>query len=162
MPKTVAIVGTMDTKGREMKYIKDIVETRGHKTVVIDTGLLGAPSFEPDISRAQVAAAGGKVFEELAAKPTREVSNPTMGEGVAKIASDLASQGRIHGIISLGGTQGTAISTAAMRRETSTGTLKPTRLLSKHCKQLSERTFPLNSEMWISTIPSLPGKWLIP
>ena len=37
--KTIAIIGTFDTKGREFKYIKDLVEAAGLGTLCIHTGI---------------------------------------------------------------------------------------------------------------------------
>ena len=59
--KTVALIGTLDTKGPEMGYLRDRCQALGLKTLVIDSGILGEPlEIEPDISRAAVAQAWGK------------------------------------------------------------------------------------------------------
>ena len=47
MGKSIAIIGTLDTKGDEIRYLKDLIEDRGHKVVVIDGGVIGSPMFEP-------------------------------------------------------------------------------------------------------------------
>lgn len=56
--KTIAIIGTFDTKGREFKYIKDLIEKQGVNTLCIHVGVF-EPLFEPDVSNAQVAEAAG-------------------------------------------------------------------------------------------------------
>ena len=53
-------MGTLDTKGEEVKYIKELIAKRGHRTIVIDTGVLGQAPFAPDITRDQVAKALSK------------------------------------------------------------------------------------------------------
>ena len=60
MPKTIVIPVTLDTKGEEARYLKEQIEHKGHKTIVIDAGVLGKPLFRPDISRQQVARGGGR------------------------------------------------------------------------------------------------------
>src|SRR5437879_6355155 len=112
---TIAIVGTLDTKGPEHAFVAEQIQLRGHQTLVIDVGTLGEPGLRPDVTRAEVAAAAGTDIATLAAKCDRGEAVAAMAEGAAAIASRLAATGRIHGIISLGGGGGTAIGTAAMR-----------------------------------------------
>ena len=57
--KTIAIIGTFDTKGREFKFLKDLVEQRGLGALCIHTGIY-EPYFAPDVSNAEVAAAVGE------------------------------------------------------------------------------------------------------
>ena len=57
--KTVALIGTLDTKGEEIDYLKKEVQKQGFKTIVIDVGVLGKPLFKADISREEVAKLGG-------------------------------------------------------------------------------------------------------
>ena len=59
MPKTVVILGALDTKGQEFAFVRDLVSGQGLQTLVVDFGVLGQPAFQPDVSREQVAAAGG-------------------------------------------------------------------------------------------------------
>jgi len=113
--KTIVILGTMDTKGREMKFLKEEIEKRGHSALVLDTGVMGKPYFEPDIAREEVTAAGGMKYKELMKNPTRELASPLMSRGATKIMKKLLGEGKVHGIMSLGGTQGTTLATAVMR-----------------------------------------------
>ena len=58
--KTVLLIGTLDTKGREIAYLRDRVRALGLATLVLDSGILGEPlGCEADISRAEVARAAG-------------------------------------------------------------------------------------------------------
>ena len=52
MSKTVLLIGTLDTKGREYEYIRDLIRARGLETFVLDAGVLGEPAFTPDIPSA--------------------------------------------------------------------------------------------------------------
>jgi len=51
MPKTVALVATLDTKGAEARYLKEHIERHGVRTLVVDGGILGQPQWEaPKVS----------------------------------------------------------------------------------------------------------------
>ena len=115
MKKKIAIVGALDTKGLEFEFLKKEIELRGPSTLLIDTGVLGEPYMEPDISRGRVAQAGGKSIEELVAKRDRGEAMGVMTKGVAEIVRQLYAEGEIDGIISMGGGGGTVIGTSAMR-----------------------------------------------
>lgn len=114
-PKTIVLIGTLDTKGQEVKYVKDLIEERGHRTLVVDAGVLGQPLFTPDISSETVAQAGGKDLAELVAQRDTATAVQTMMAGAAEIVSNLFAEDRLDGVMSLGGGKGTAIATAAMR-----------------------------------------------
>ena len=60
MSKTIAIVGALDTKGDEFTFVRNELECLGHRTLTIDTGVIGRPAFEADISRDEVANAAGE------------------------------------------------------------------------------------------------------
>lgn len=115
MPKTVAIVGTFDTKGDEFAYLRALIGSTGLATVTIDCGVLEEPAFVPDVSRAAVAVAGGQTLDQLLATRDRGRSVAAMAMGAARVVRRLFEEGRIHGVISLGGSAGTTIGTAAMR-----------------------------------------------
>lgn len=111
----VVVLGTLDTKGQEYKFIKDIVESVGVETIVIDTGVKGKPCFSPDISNVEVAQAGGSTLAELIEANDRGQAIDVMMQGAAKIVLDLFEKGELGGVISLGGSAGTTIGTYAMR-----------------------------------------------
>jgi len=118
MSKTIVIPVTLDTKGEETKYLKEQIERKGLKTIVIDVGVLGKPFFKADVPREKVARAGGKSLRELVegAKKGADRTEATevMIEGVKQIVTKLHSEGKLDGIISLGGSTGSALGTAAM------------------------------------------------
>jgi len=119
MPKTIVIPVTLDTKGEETNYVKEEIERKGHKTIVIDVGVLGKPIIKADIPREEVAQAGGKslagLIEAAEKGADRTEGTNTMVKGVEKIVKELHSAGKLDGIMSLGGSTGTSIGTAAMR-----------------------------------------------
>lgn len=115
MKKTIAIVGALDTKGQEFAFLKSEIEKRGCATLVVDTGVLGEAVFEPDVSREQVALAGGSNLSQLIERKERGEAMAVMTKGVAEIARELYEGKRIDGMISMGGGGGTVIGTSAMR-----------------------------------------------
>jgi len=112
---TIAVLGTLDTKGPEHAYVADLLRARGHQPLLIDTGTGAPATVTPDIPREEVAKAGGVDLPALLARRDRGEAVTAMSGAAAALLSLLAAEGRIQGVISLGGGGGTAISTAAMR-----------------------------------------------
>jgi uncharacterized protein (UPF0261 family) len=115
MPKPVVLVGALDTKGEEFRFVRDLIRTRGLETVVVDFGVMGDPPFQPDISAAEVAGAGGHALAELRTSKDKTLAMETMQQGLAKVVSGLYEAGRLGGILGMAGSGGTSIATAAMR-----------------------------------------------
>ena len=115
MSKTACLVGTLDTKGQEFEFLKERIEANKVATYVINTGILGEPGFEPNVSAEQVAEAGGASLTTLRNEGDRGNSVAAMAKGVARIVQRLNDDGVIDGVISLGGSAGTTIGTTAMR-----------------------------------------------
>lgn len=113
--KTIAVLGTLDTKGDEHGYVAEIIRSRGHRTLLIDVGSLEEPRVKPDITREEVAQAGEVDLTALRAKQDRGESVAAMAAAAAVLLAQLVESNRIDGVISLGGGGGTAIGTAAMR-----------------------------------------------
>jgi uncharacterized protein (UPF0261 family) len=112
---SVLLIGTLDTKGIEFAYVRDRLRTAGVPVLVADAGVLGSPAFVPDISREQVFTAAGTSADLVKNAGDRGKAVALAAEGVAKIAADLHRQGKLSGVLSLGGSAGTTIGTAAMR-----------------------------------------------
>ena len=112
---TIAILGTMDSKGEEHAYLADALRKRGHKTLVIDVGTLGEPKLKPDITRDEVLAATGLKLTDITAKKDRGTAVSSMSQAAPVVLEKLVREKKIDGVISLGGGGGTAIATAAMR-----------------------------------------------
>jgi uncharacterized protein (UPF0261 family) len=115
MQKTIAILGALDTKGQEFAFLKAEIEKRGCKTLVIDTGVLGSALFTPDVSRGDVARAGGGSIDELTARNDRGEAMAVMAQGAAVVVRRIFDEHMIDGIISMGGGGGTSVATNAMR-----------------------------------------------
>jgi uncharacterized protein (UPF0261 family) len=112
---TVVLLGTLDTKGEEYDFLRRKVREEGVDVLLVDTGVLGVPLAEPDVSRQEVAAAAGANAEELAGSGDRGAAVEAMARGAAEIVKELHSQGRLDAVLALGGSGGTAIATHAMR-----------------------------------------------
>jgi uncharacterized protein (UPF0261 family) len=113
--KSIAILATLDTKGVEVDFLRQLITARGHRVIAIDASVMGVPAARADISRNQVAAAGGASLETLQEKADREVAGPIMAAGAGKIVGDLVCRNEIDAVLALGGTQGTTLCTAVMR-----------------------------------------------
>ncbi len=111
----MALLGTLDTKGPEFAFLRDLIHRRGLRTLVIDASVVGEPAFAPDIDRTAFYAAGGFDHGRLKAKADRGESMAAAVKSAEVLARRLYAEGRIHGIVSLGGSGGTTIATAAMR-----------------------------------------------
>ncbi|MDE0821165.1 MAG: Tm-1-like ATP-binding domain-containing protein [Opitutales bacterium] len=109
---TIAVLGTLDTKAEEHAFVAEIITQRGHIPLLIDVGSLNPPGVAPDIPRKEIAEAAGVKMREL---DDRGKAVEAMGKGAASIVGQLVAEGRINGIISLGGGGGTSIGTTAMR-----------------------------------------------
>jgi uncharacterized protein (UPF0261 family) len=115
MAGPVGIIAALDTKGAEARFLRDAIAARGLDTLVIDVGVLGAPAFAADVSRAEVAAAGGADLAALVASQDKAAAMAAMTQGAAAVAARLHAEGRLGALIGLGGSAGTAIATSAMR-----------------------------------------------
>lgn len=115
MPKTVALLGALDTKGAEYGFVKQCIEARGHRTLLIDVGVLEPPRIEPDISRREVAQAAGADLDDLVQRRDRGEAVAAMARGAQTLVPRLYAEKRFDGILALGGGGGTSVACAAMR-----------------------------------------------
>ncbi len=115
MGATIAILATLDTKGREAAFLREQLEELGSQALLIDVGVLGEAAVAADQTRDQVAAAAGTSLRALLDNPSREEAAPTMARGASKIVQDLVKAGELQAVIGLGGLQGTALCCQVMR-----------------------------------------------
>jgi uncharacterized protein (UPF0261 family) len=106
---TVVLVGTLDTKGTEYDYLRQRIQQSGCQVVLIDAGIKGQPQVVPDISHADVAHAIGEDVQSLAQAGERGIGIEAMARGATKIVLDLYTQGRLQGILGVGGSGGSAL-----------------------------------------------------
>src|SRR5262245_52282176 len=111
----VILVGTLDTKGVEFQFVRDLLQAQGLDTLVIDAGVLGPPQVTPDITREKVFAAAGISLEAVIKANDRGQAVELAATGAAKLVVQLHANGKVDGIVSLGGPAVTTIGTTAMR-----------------------------------------------
>jgi uncharacterized protein (UPF0261 family) len=115
-PPTVLLIGTLDTKGVEVAYVRDGILRAGLRTCVLDSGILGeAKGIAPDITRAEVARSAGKDIEQIRNAGSRGVAVEQMMKGVAAVTQRLHAEGRCQGVVSLGGAEGAVLAGAGMQ-----------------------------------------------
>jgi len=120
---TVVVVGTVDTKGREVAFVADSVRAACATPLVVDVGVLEPPTGEErvacDVPAAEVARAGGRELEELRTggetAGARAAALDVMATGLTEILRGLLAEGRCDAVLGLGGSSGTNVATAAMR-----------------------------------------------
>ncbi|HJZ50332.1 MAG TPA: Tm-1-like ATP-binding domain-containing protein [Roseiflexaceae bacterium] len=115
MSKPILIIGALDTKGAEFAFLRDQIQASGAETLVVNIGVIGEPSFAPDIGAAEVARAAGSDLEQLRAEHDRGQAMATMARGAAEVARRLQAEGRMDGVIGMGGSGGASVITSAMR-----------------------------------------------
>jgi uncharacterized protein (UPF0261 family) len=110
----IALIGTLDTKGDEIAYVRERLIALGAKPVVIDSGILGEPGIEADVPREDVAREGGCELEQVQAAGSRGAAVELMVKGVRAVCLRLWLEGRINGVLCLGGAEGALLGAAAM------------------------------------------------
>lgn len=112
---SVLLIGTLDTKGAETAFVRDRLRAAGVAVTVLDAGVLGPPAFEPDVSRQVVFALAGADSDEVKAAGDRGRAVSLAATGAAAFAEGMHREGKLSGVLGLGGSAGTTIATAAMR-----------------------------------------------
>jgi uncharacterized protein (UPF0261 family) len=119
MAKSVLIIGTLDTKGAEIGYLRDRLRALGLATTVIDSGILGEPvgielDPEHDVGRAQAAAYGGYTIDQLRAAGSRGKAVAGMREALKALVRQWHREGRVAAVVSMGGAEGAVMGAATM------------------------------------------------
>jgi uncharacterized protein (UPF0261 family) len=111
----VLLIGTLDTKGVEYAFVRDLLRQAGLKVLVADAGVMCPPHFAPDIPREEVYAAAETSLAAVHKAADRGQAIAAAARGAEKIAVGLHERGQLEGVLGLGGSAGTTIATAAMR-----------------------------------------------
>ncbi len=114
MAPSIYVIATMDTKGEEAVWVAEQIRKVGQVAVIVDVSAQGAQNILADVTRDQVLSAGGLSASQLSVD---------RGEAVAQLSNCLGeflltefAAGHIAGIIGLGGSGGTSLISAAVRR----------------------------------------------
>lgn len=112
--RTIAIIGTLDTKGEELGLVRDTIVARGHRALLLDVSVRGAHGGA-DVDRHSVAARAGGGVDALVAAGDRGAALACMAAGAAALVGELHAAGRIDGAIGIGGGSGSAVTSAPLR-----------------------------------------------
>ncbi|MBP6942315.1 MAG: Tm-1-like ATP-binding domain-containing protein [Syntrophorhabdaceae bacterium] len=113
--KRILIVSTLDTKRIETFYLRDAIKKLGKEPVILDISMRQREGAKADIPPQEVAKAGGSTFEEVLASKERAKNTAIMTKGAQSIALDMWKEGRLDGIIGIGGSTGSLMATDVMR-----------------------------------------------
>ncbi|MGW8224974.1 MAG: Tm-1-like ATP-binding domain-containing protein, partial [Anaerolineales bacterium] len=115
MEKNVVIIGTLDTKGPEIAYLRDRLQALGLQTTVVDAGILGEPlGIVPDISRAEAATFAGTTISALQNAGSRGKAVHGMRDALKVLTLELYKAGKLQAITCMGGAEGAVMGAAAM------------------------------------------------
>jgi uncharacterized protein (UPF0261 family) len=112
---SVFLLATLDTKGVETALVRDRLRDLGLDVIVVDAGCLGEPASAGDVTREQVFAAAGTSLDALRQQQDRGAAVTQAAVGAAALVREAFAQGRLDGVLALGGSAGTTIGTSAMR-----------------------------------------------
>ena len=114
--KNIVIIGSVNTKGDQLKFLKEKIEERGHKAKIMDISMGGHPSFKADVTPEEIASLVGKDINDIMASKDRFDITDTMTKGAEQKALDLLSKGELDGIVSLGGSTMALLGSRVMSR----------------------------------------------
>jgi uncharacterized protein (UPF0261 family) len=112
---TILCIATLDTKGAEAQYVRELIEKRGHTALLMDVSCLEGSTLTPDITAREVAQAAGSTIQAVSRLKEAGPAAQVMTAGAVKIARDLYHSGKLDGAIAIGGGMGTSIASAVMR-----------------------------------------------
>ncbi len=116
--KGIVIVCNLDTRGEDIVFVKRLIADRGHEAILLDFSMEEPPPFPGDVRTEDVAARGGMPIEVVREKyrSDRDAATNNQIRGAAAIVGELLEQGRVHGIIGIGGGTATLVATSIMKQ----------------------------------------------
>ncbi|UCF85576.1 MAG: Tm-1-like ATP-binding domain-containing protein [Desulfobacteraceae bacterium] len=115
MTEAILILVMAEEKWEEADFLREQIESHGHKARILDMGLIGEARGTCDITRKEVIRASGRRVDEVELITDRGKRMPVMVDGGRHKAQELHFRGELSGIISLGGTTGTRMGTSIMK-----------------------------------------------
>jgi uncharacterized protein (UPF0261 family) len=115
MARYVFILGSLDTKGVEVDFLRQRVLAEGGRPRVVDTGVLGEAAVPADIDRHAVARAGGASIQELIEARDKSRALVVMADGASRLLAEYLERDELGGVLSIGGSRGTALGTRVMQ-----------------------------------------------
>ena len=112
---SIYLLATLDTKGSETALVRQLLMDWGFSVTLVDTGCIGEPLIEADVSRETLFAAAGQSLEALQRAGDRGEAVRHAAAGAASLVQAACERGKVDGCLALGGSAGTTIGTSAMR-----------------------------------------------
>ena len=81
MKKKIVIIGTVDTKGEQLRFLKERIESSGHEAILMDISMGGHPSYQAEITPEEIARLAGRDLEEIVSSRDRSAAVNTMTMG---------------------------------------------------------------------------------
>ena len=115
MAKTVAVIGALDTKGKENAFLVDCLKKHGLNVITVNVGIMEKTWYEPEYSNDVVAREGGSDIAALREKHDRALALEVMGKGALKIIQRLIDEGKLDGAVGVGGSGGTYMTASVFK-----------------------------------------------
>jgi uncharacterized protein (UPF0261 family) len=115
--KTILIIANLDTRGAEFKMVKELIESKGHNALLLDFSMEQEPFFTGDITCEEVANEGGLNIEQVRQyyRTEREKATENQIRGARKIVRRLMEEGKVRGVLGVGGGTASLVATSVMR-----------------------------------------------
>ena len=113
--KGILLIATMDTKGVEALYLRERIKGLGRKPVLMDLSMAGKAEVQAEVSADEVARAGGSSLEQIHGSRDRASNTEVMIAGASSIARRLVEEGKVHGVVGIGGSTGSLMAADVMR-----------------------------------------------
>jgi uncharacterized protein (UPF0261 family) len=112
--KTIVVMGTLDTKGPQIKYLKEQIEKRGHRVILMDLSMGSDSPFKADITPGEILARVGKDLKEVQRSRDRFFVNQAMTEGAKAVLMEFLAKKELDGVIAVGGTTMATVASPAL------------------------------------------------
>lgn len=103
----ILLIGTYDTKNPEMRFLEEVIGAQGASVLTMDVSVLGDPEQATDLSKYDVAAAGGMTIADIIALGDENKAFRIMSVGAARLVAENHAKGTFDAMLATGGTMGT-------------------------------------------------------
>src|SRR4051794_29871761 len=101
---TVVLVGTLDTKEQEYRWLRGQLAEAGCDVTIVDAGTFSDAGAElADVGSRAVAEAAGTDLDALRAAGNRGAAMEAMATGAARVVRRLHDEGALHAVLAVGG-----------------------------------------------------------
>ncbi|HEY0877109.1 MAG TPA: Tm-1-like ATP-binding domain-containing protein [Zeimonas sp.] len=115
--KGIAVICNLDTRGEDIRFVKDLIAARGHEAILVDFSMEEPPPFPGDVRTEEVARRGGLSIEVVREKyrSDRDTATNNQIRGASAIVGEMVRAGRVHGVLGIGGGTATLVATSVMK-----------------------------------------------